>query len=387
MIANRNNTKLGYLLHGFFPTVLLLCSMPLILLSRLPYSFSEYVIYLQLPLSLVCHAYLFTKLKEKSVYRRFIITIVALTGVFLFNMLVVGNITVKQILYAAVILPSITLLIIFVRIKTIWCHLLIVFALVVIIYRWFVIGLDPEEITINSRNYIVFYLFLYALPYYYKCYVEEKRPIIIYPVICFVLALLAIGRGSIIMSVILLFGWFYSMVTSSKHKLAVLLFLTAIVVYYIYYELDSDFLDLYFSRFENKGLNSDGRNRGWAEYMNSLSNPLNLILGTPINSLRIVRCDLDGSLHNSYMTLHARMGLACLAYFFLMVKSFVILYKNRVGLLFFYFLAVAVKAYVDADFPGVSVGGDINIYVMYILGLLLVSPKKKRIETKLILNH
>lgn len=364
-------------LKGALPPFLLVVNMSLILLAHINESLAISMFYFQIAFSFFTWFFLWGKLKKNRVFLKANKALLLLLSIYIVNIFLVGNASVKTILYSILIFPCVAYLIFFNNTNRIVCHALIIMPLVFVLYRLFVLGIDPEEIFINSRNYIVFYLVLFSLPYYYNCGINRELPLILYPVITVLIALFIIGRGGIIMSFIILFGWLFEYSIDNKKSGRFLMLLLVLCLVYILSTVDFDMYDGMFSRFEEKSLDSEARTEGWNEYLRSLSNPINMVLGSKIKTLYYVSTYLDGSLHNSYLATHARMGLFCFFLFFVIVKTLLKLLKNKYFYLFFLFLAICIKGYVDLDFPGVNVGGDINILVLFILYLSLSTKRKK----------
>ena len=366
------------ILTGTVPYTLLLSSFLLILLSRLSGEMSHYCFYFQVALAGISHLYLFVKLNRKRVYIRFLCLLVLFLLSFLLNYLFVKNISFKQIIFAIVIMPSIAMLMFFIKCNKMKLHIFFFFACLVIALRW-IITKTPESITINSRNYVVYYLFLYALPYYYYCSKERELPIILYPMLCILTAILAIGRGGIIMSLILMIGWMFGYIGKAKHKYIVITFICLCSLGIVFSVVDQQFLDRYFSRFQSEGIIETGRETARNEYIGSLTELRNIIFGSDLKQFWYIQYVLNGSLHNSFLTVHARIGIVCVVYYILLLKGLIVLFKEKSWFLLFFYIAVLTKAFIDADFPGVSVGGDIYVYLLFLISLSQVDKREIQI--------
>ena len=346
-------------------TILMVCSLPLVFISR----FDEYITvgaYAQLLLGLLSNFVIFYILKADI---RFIKLITRLFPIFLalfFNFLIIGNFDLKQLLYAIIIMPSIALLLFFFNFRRFFALLPFCVVLFLTIYRWFVLGLGAEGVTVNSRNYIVYHLFISCLPYILYCYRHKERPFIIVPIIFIAAALFSIGRGGIIISIIFFIGWLAGSISISKHKFLVVLLMLLLFITIVYLLNGNETLDLFFRRFEERGLESSARTDAWKQYVNSLSDPFNLLFGTKVSTLPLVH-ELEDSLHNSYLTLHSRMGFLCVPYLYFAISGFIVLIKQKAYLLIAYFASFLIKGLVDADFPCAGVGGDIYMYLLMLI--------------------
>ena len=128
--------------------------------------------------------------------------------------------------------------------------------------------------------------------------------------------------------------------------------------------LSDTFIDAYFGRFSEEGLNTFGRADCWLEYFYSLSDIQNVLLGTPIDTLLHTKIFLSGSLQNSYLTLHSREGVFGVVLIVFMIKGFNYLYKNRCMPIIAVISALLFKGITDADMGGIYSGGDIYLYYL-----------------------
>ena len=51
----------------------------------------------------------------------------------------------------------------------------------------------------------------------------------------------------------------------------------------------------------------------------------------------------------------------------MIMKGFMSLFRNRAGFLTFFYIAILIKAFIDSDFPGTPVGGDIYVYLLILI--------------------
>lgn len=354
---------------GFFASVLYLCFFTLLFVSRLSQSFITLGSYALVIMGCLAHCFLFLRLRKNRLYNKFLQSYALIMFLMCVNFVIVHNFEIKQLLHGIITLPALALLIYFFDYKT-WIYL-IPFGCVsfLIIYKWFILGLGPEEVTVNSRNYIVFFLFIYIMPYFLHCYRISKLPSIILPLFILVIAILAIGRASIIISVILLVGWLFMLLKTTKHKFIVWSIIIGIIALTIHLGFISKNFDLLFSRFEEKGFESTSRTDAWIQYLQfTMSNISNFLFGTNTMSVPLVRY-LNGSIHNSYLTSHAYLGILFVYYLYLAFNGYFSFIKQKNYLMIAFFGALLIKGFVDADFPCTAVGGDIYMCILILVGL------------------
>lgn len=370
------------ILKGFVPDTLLFISYALILLSRIDSKMAHFCIFIQLFVAGVTHLYLYRRLKRLRIYNKLMVCLIFFGGILLLNLLLVGNIMLKMILYAVIIMPSISMLIFFCRVRIGWLYSIFLFAIGFIAIRWLEVG-DLNLITVNSQNYIGFYLVIYALPYYFSCYRDNILPNIVFPIATLVVSIFAIGRGGIIVSLILMIGWFVEYLNGAngkKYRFLVMGIVAVIAICMVVSITPSDFVGKYFSRFAKKGFRSSVRSGLIDEYVKSLKNIFNLLLGTKLDdSLPLINFWGD-SVHNSYLNTHARMGIFSLLYYNMIIGGLASLCRNKRVFFTFYYVAVLVKAFVDSDFPGTPVGGDIYIWLLF---LMLFAYKETKAQKKI----
>ena len=171
------------------------------------------------------------------------------------------------------------------------------------------------------------------------------------------------------MSTLLFVGWLLMLLKTTEHKFLVWTILIFIIAFTIHVGFISENFELLFSRFEEKGIESSNRTNAWSQYIDySLSGFINFLFGTKTHQVPLVR-DLDDSIHNSYLTAHAYLGILCVYYLYLAFKGYWSFIKQKHFFLIAFFGAFLIKAIVDADFPCTAVGGDIYICILILTGL------------------
>lgn len=362
MLNNKYRNK-----NSWVASIILMASLSLVFISRLE-AYISLGPYILMALSFVSFCLFLSQLNRNRIFVKFLKTILFFVVALIFNFVFIRNLEIKQLIFGVLICPSIACLLFFYDYKQWVSWIPFCITLSLIIYRWFILGMDAEDITVNSRNYIVYLLLISSFPYIIYCHRCNKKPILLFPIILLVLAILAIGRGSIIMACIFFIGWIFGGIRFSKHKglsIFLLLICISIIGYFLY---GNDTTDLLFSRFEERGLESDSRTDAWMQYVHSLVDPFNFIFGTRVSTLPLVH-DLGDSLHNSYLQLHARMGLAGIPYLLMALSGFMVLLKKKEYVMAGYFGAFLVKGLVDADFPCTGVCGDIYMYYLMLISI------------------
>lgn len=363
-------------LKGFIPNVLLFVSFSLILLSRTDQNMVHICIFIQTFVAAITHFYLNTRLRHFRIYNKLLMFLLICGVVLFLNLMLVGNITLKMIIYAVIIMPSIAMLIFFGKIQTSWLYAIFFFALAFIVIRWWLVG-DPNIVTVNSRNYLGTYLVLYSLPYYFNCYKNRILPNLALPLITLTVSILAVGRGGILVSLIILIGWLFEYHDHSKHKYIVVGFIIMLGLGMIVTISSTGVVNKYFSRFEAEGFFSSIRAGLYAEYLNSLMVIRNFFLGTNLDSLPLIAFR-GSSVHNSYLYAHARMGIFSFIYVYYIAKGFFTLFREKSWFFVFYFMAVLIKAFIDSDFPATPVGADIYVFFLILVYMSYKEEKNNR---------
>jgi len=359
--------------------ILFAISYTIICFSRLRQMYGVPLLALQVPLAIMGFFLVGHYGKRTIVHNRFSTILFFILACLVINMSVIGNADFKNILYAIIVAPSISILLYSFDIKKITVYSIFFIPAAYTLY-YLLSGGNPDEMLFKSHNYISYYTVLNSLPYFVKCGKDNQTPSIIIPFLCLVISVLSIGRGGIIMSAILtagvaLMNWNRKGVSGYLYKGIIVIIIASIV----YYGISPDFIDQYFNRFVEYGMDSTGRGQAYSEYAETLVNPINFIFGTPVSNLFFVSKFLNGSLHNSYLTMHARYGIFALFLFYAMIKGFVYLFKKRLFPICIVVLALLVKAFTDADTAGEATCGDIYVYVLLLYYLHSVYMPNKKI--------
>ena len=188
------------------------------------------------------------------------------------------------------------------------------------------------------------------------------------------LSLLAGGRGGLIACTILVGGLLISRFladeTTRRERviLGLLLFVILVPVMVIILELfTSRFTGLYVvSRFLDKGLDGGGRLDCWTEYIQkTLQSGTRILFGTPLDEVGWV-IYYKGNLHNSYLFVHAYLGIGGLIFLLVMlVRAIIYGIRMRKWIYIWCILAFSFRALTDHVF-------GVNRLSVVILTLILL---------------
>lgn len=354
---------------SIWANILLLALFPYSFLSGLSQMQGIHIIYPAFALSILAYIYVGATCCNKSLYEKYLRFLAFVLSFLLLNMLLVGNTDIKNIIYGVFIMPSLGALLFFYRVNK-WVALSLFYG-VALFFGSYIIQNGPfvreeTELLVNSRNYVSYFVILYSFPYFVNCYDCDRIPSLMVPVICTLISVFAIGRTGILVSFVLLAGVIYlKMTQKSRVRIFYQITFFSLIILIVFIGISGDFIDTYFSRFSEEGINTAGRSKAWAEYSLSLLNPLNLLFGTPIDSLQYTKNYLEGSLHNSFFTLHAREGIVGLLLVIYMFKGAWELYRHKSAAVVLIIIVLFLKGFTDADTGGTYSGGD--IYVFYLL--------------------
>lgn len=367
----------------------LLCSQYLFhfLYKAVPTSYMNYMLYVLMGLSIIAYFFVFKKCIERKTFNSLLFPIM-IFSLFLCNYLLIGNISMKQIVWSLLVFTSMALLMSYYHLHfsvVKWIFWGYVFYVALRILQ----GVDTENILSSSTNYIAYFAMLYSLPLYIAREEENKKVSFLPAVICLLLSVKAVGRGGIIMAFVLcgvlLLSNGIEIKKTKRHVLNMIVCIVALIggAVIITYR---GYLMTAFSRFIKRGLDTP-RYGGWKEYFELISQPRYFLFGAPLKETEIIMPRMGGSLHNSYLQMHACGGIL---YFILIFTCMILLVyffmKKRKMWELALLMAFMVKSLVDADIPTNS-GGEILIYY-FILTYIHISRSGMRIyERKKILRR
>lgn len=247
----------------------------------------------------------------------------------------------------------------------------------VIAFRMFQSQGDEYSIFyLGSRNYISMYLVFFLFPYCYGCN-RDGKPVGVFPAISIlIMSLIAQGRGGILMSAVLLVlmllkNMFFQGGSSKRSWWIVITSVIALIigVYIVFY---TNYLDEFLVRFD-QDVEDESRIFIWSEYFKVLNKDfLYIVLGAPLSSVSIL--SYFQHLHNSYLMVHACVGLLGLILLFVYsFKGIRKLWKYQYHDVAILFISVYIKSFTDYCFPKQIT--DVFIWFIIIFASLKVLKK------------
>lgn len=222
-------------------------------------------------------------------------------------------------------------------------------------YGSLLLGAQVDEIFAGSRNQVsVILLSMGCLSFA----VDFKKKDVVLALMIFVGCLLAVGSGGIISGTILLLAIFASQARSVlvKGLKLVMLVAAAFAMVYAYLSFLPDELvaKLTFDRI----LGQDVRFQIIQQYLQEYTKGVFLFIGAPDNlSFNVIDlysfggAGVEGevnTLHNSYLSVHAKIGIVALLLYFAILRNFYYLRGNI--FLFLLFATLCIRAFSDAVF-------------------------------------
>lgn len=264
--------------------------------------------------SILCFAIPLLKKKIKLSMNLIIISVlIGTTGIL--NIYIIGNTTIFKIIYT---IMSFYIACFFL------CNeveskpfLISTYINAILIFLKYISKGSMSSIYANaSGNYVSIMLLFSLTIYYVKCETQKKDFTVIPAVIVFILCIIAVGRGGILSSGILLITVLIIKAstigkgkTSIFLKLLIMLIVIFCIAIYIPSFMQSDSYERFFGRFDSLGLSDHGRFYIWEQYLNKVNESKSyLLLGAPLNEIPIVVYH-EGNLHNSYLNIHAFNGI------------------------------------------------------------------------------
>ena len=240
----------------------------------------------------------------------------------------------------------------------------------------------------SSNNYVSIHLLIPAVLYYSLLDVRGKKIPIIPAGVIWVTSLLAGGRGGLIASTLLLAGVLlrrYLQDDASRRErvlLGFVLILILIPVIYVVIRIAMEKLsDLYvIDRFMAKGMDGGGRIACWTEYLEYMGKSAkNMFLGVNLDDLRWVR-HYNGNLHNSFLFIHAYMGMAgFVTFMILLIRATVWSIRNKKGIYLCCIMTLCFRGLTDHMFGGNRMSA-IVIAMVLIPDFLRMQEKMKKLR-------
>ena len=243
-------------------------------------------------------------------------------------------------------------------------------------------GLSASVYVESSNNYISVHLLAPAVLYYSLLNIRGKKIPLIPGIVIWVLSLVAGGRGGLLAATILLGGIilhrYLEDEATRRERVLLGCLLVVILVPLLFLLLQvfaSRFNGLYVvTRFLDKGLNGGGRLACWAEYIEkSMMSVTRFLFGTELYEVGWV-VHYDGNLHNSYLFVHAFLGI--FGFLFLMgmlIRAIVVGIRRKMWVYVFSLLAFMFRGLTDHVF-------GVNRLTVVILALILIPDVLKAKE-------
>ncbi len=243
-------------------------------------------------------------------------------------------------------------------------------------------GLSAPVYVESSNNYISVHLLAPAVLYYSLLNIRGKKIPLIPGIVIWVLSLVAGGRGGLLAATILLGGIilhrYLEDEATRRERVLLGCLLVVILVPLLFLLLEvfaSRFNGLYVvTRFLDKGLNGGGRLACWAEYIEkSMMSVTRFLFGTELYEVGWV-VHYDGNLHNSYLFVHAFLGI--FGFLFLMgmlIRAIVVGIRRKMWVYVFSLLAFMFRGLTDHVF-------GVNRLTVVILALILIPDVLKAKE-------
>lgn len=186
-------------------------------------------------------------------------------------------------------------------------------------------NVNPNDVFSVSRNSISVFILIFYCNYVISSLQNEKNVSILMLVVCFLISIWAVGRGGIIAIGLLLLLMPYCKYGHLSLKLIIIYLLVILIGGYIIFTLADSALALAITRFDNMGLDANGRDEPNTEYLNRLFDSyFNFVYGVNLAGNKVFEA-LDLNPHNSLIRLHIYYGVSGFVLVFLyVVKS---LYK------------------------------------------------------------
>lgn len=198
-----------------------------------------------------------------------------------------------------------------------------------LIFQLMIVGaLSSEVLFFSAGGMMTTILLSIAVPVQLLDYRRNGKISLIPPIIIFMISIFCYSRTAMICSALYLIFilWAISFKTTNKKLIGIILFGTVAII--ATYEIllrweDIVLLEIY-TKFDDKGLDTDGRNDLWSYYLGEID-LIYFILGRNIDESHMIR-GLANS-HNSFIQLHSQTGV--LGFVFVVYYIKVLLYYFR----------------------------------------------------------
>lgn len=366
------NTSISKDGFKIIPNILFIIQFGVIFVSRLPQFEGVHFLYGQALLA--TYSLWYIRRHTKSVILTQYLKIYKIYAVlFILSFLIIQNCEMREVINGVIAMPVIPLLLYFFRISN-WATLGLYAAVTGYIIAVITTGIVPiDEVTYNSANFLPYYAMLYSYPYYVTCYYEKKDPLIFVSIITLFIALLSMSRGGIISAaLIFIFQLCTKINTPGKVKWLYRIGIVCFVIFIINVGVSGEaelFFEASTAKFDAYGMDTRGRSDSYVAYISTLINPFYLLAGSPISDIPYIRDNLEGSVHNSWLSLHSRIGIYSVWILYYVILGIKKLYKFKQYYMFSILAFLLVAGFSNADIAGVMVGGDSYLFFIVIMYL------------------
>ena len=243
-------------------------------------------------------------------------------------------------------------------------------------------GLSAPVYVDSSNNYVSVHLLAPAVLYYSLLNIRGKKIPLIPGIVIWVLSLVAGGRGGLLAATILLGGIilhrYLEDEATRRERVLLGCLLVVILVPLLFLLLEvfaSRFNGLYVvTRFLDKGLDGGGRLACWTEYIEkTLMSVPRFLFGTELYEVGWV-VHYNGNLHNSYLFVHAFLGIFGFLFLIgMLIRAIVVGIRRKMWVYVFSLLTFMFRGLTDHVF-------GVNRLTVVILALILIPDVLKARE-------
>ncbi len=233
-------------------------------------------------------------------------------------------------------------------------------------------GRTSNVLTISSNNYVSVLILLAAALYYIavETNLHTVRLVDLLPaILSFLLSVLALGRGGILSSGVLVVGvllTYIGTITNKHFKRLLVIFVVSFSVAILMIGFGFNIVDWFFSlgRWSTRGTYNTDRLHIWNSYFEkTFESPLYILLGAPKSQIYVIG-RYGGNPHNSFIQLHANNGLITLTLFFgFLIQSIIYYLKSHNFLRLSVLIVLIVRGVTDTFIFGMY-GMPIMLYLV-----------------------
>ncbi len=232
----------------------------------------------------------------------------------------------------------------------------------VVLFHFLRDGLSAQVYISSSTNFVSVYL-LYPVLLYYAIAEREKNTIDIIPaIVVFGVSVLSRGRGGMVATLFLLAGvlwfWVFSKIKERKNRLWIFLFIVLIIsAILVVLMVNWEYMVSHYSAleyFSSRGFRSLSRMQLWSAYFDHASaNQSALLFGPFVEGIPVAR-EYDGTLHNSFLNMHAYSGWFVIIAIGYIVYAIVTGFRQKRYIYVLAFLVLLIRGFTDSIFFGTN---------------------------------